>query len=368
MRTLILTCNTGQGHNSSAAAVKDYFDNNGEFCCLCDSLKFSSGIISGIIAHGHVYIYRHMPGVFDKGYTFSESHGKVFRKGSLFYKIITVGAKKLYKYITENEIDTIVCVHPFAAMLVGEMNIRYKTKIRTALVATDYTCVPATDCSDMDMYFVPHRDVIPEFTRCGIPEEKIYVSGIPIRQEFFEKRKQKNDSDFTEFPRDKKVILMCCGSMGCGPMKKLSEKILENSDGNTFVTAICGNNSRLYKKLSKKQSDNFMAVGYTDRMCDYMRACDVFLTKPGGVSTTEAAVLGTPMFFVNAVGGCEMRNFNFFKEKSCAFTAESNRDIPKAIVDLLGNSDKLETITENLNENFGEKNSAEYIYTILKNL
>ena len=40
MKVLILSCNTGGGHNSAAAAIKDYFEKNGSRCDIVNALDF----------------------------------------------------------------------------------------------------------------------------------------------------------------------------------------------------------------------------------------------------------------------------------------------------------------------------------------
>ena len=36
-----------------------------------------------------------------------------------------------------------------------------------------------------------------------------------------------------------------------------------------------------------------------------MDSADLYLTKPGGISVTEAASMRLPMVFIDAVAGCE---------------------------------------------------------------
>lgn len=362
MKTLILTCNTGEGHNSCAAAIKDVLERNGEQCDLRDSLRFSSGWLSSFIAFGHVCLYRHMPGLFNKGYNVTENRGSFFRKGSFIYKILTSGAEKLHKYIISNKIDNIICVHPFAALLVTEMRNRFHSNIPSSIVATDYTCVPGTGDSEMDQYFIPHEDLVGEFVKCGIPAENVFVSGIPVKQCFFKVNTTDNARTLLGLPTDKKILLMCCGSMGCGPMKRLSSELINLSDEGTLVIVICGNNNKLYKKLIKKQSRSFYVVGYTDKMYEYMQACDIFVTKPGGVSTTESLMLSKPMVFINAVGGCEQRNYDFFKKSNCVLTAESNDDIPELAMKLLDDPAYCDALSAKMRSYFSKSDAAEFIY------
>ena len=366
MRTLILTCNTGEGHNSTAAAICEVFIQNGEFCEMRESLQFASIRFSKIIGKGHVGIYRHYPKLFNKGYSMSEKHDSYFAEGSLLYKILTRGTKKLYDYIVENSIDNIICVHPFAALLVSKLRKEYDISISTSLVATDYTCAPSTNCSTMDRYFIPHELLKDEFEKCGIPRDKLFASGIPVKQSFFGINNKENSRMILGLPQDKKILVMCCGSMGCGPMKKVASKICELSDDNTLTIVICGSNKKLYNSLQPQQTKKFFVIGYTKQMCEYMQACDVFVTKPGGISTTEAAVLGKPMVFINAVAGCELRNKLFFEKTNCAVTVCSNDDVPNAALQLLDNIDSCNGFTDRIKKTI-RRNGAVYIYDYLEN-
>lgn len=364
MRTLILTCNTGEGHNSSAVAIREVFENNGEFCELLDSLQFVSKRFSKIIGKGHASIYRHSPKLFDKGYSMSEKHSSFFSQGTVLYKLLTRGVEKLYQYITENEIDFIVCVHPFSGILVTELRKKYDINIHTSIVATDYTCVPGTSSTRMDTYFIPHIKLTDDFVSCGIAREKIVVSGIPVKHAFYDAYDKADSRKLLGLPLEKKILVICGGSMGCGPMEEIAEKICASTDDNTLMIVICGNNKKLYSKLMHKQSEKFYVIDYTKRMCDYMRSADVFITKSGGISITEASVLNKPMIFINAVAGCELRNKQFFEKMDCAFTVKLNSDIPKIAVALLKDNALQRRFADNLKNNIS-KNAAEIIYNTL---
>ena len=364
MRTLILTCNTGEGHNSSAGAIREIFELENEFCDTRESLRFTSNRFSKIVGKGHVIIYRHTPKLFNKGYEMSENNESYFAQGSFWYKLLTRGVKKLYNYVVENQIDNIICVHPFAALLVTELRRKYDIKLTTSLVATDYTCSPGTNCTKMDKYFIPHEALKDEFEKNNIMRDKLYASGIPIKQSFFGVNDKENARKLLGLPEDKKILLMCCGSMGCGHMEKIAARIREKLDEDTMVIIVCGSNKRLYNKLISEKTDNFCVVGYTKQMNEYMQACDVFLTKPGGISTTECATLRKPMLFINAVAGCELRNKQFFDRLGCAITVADNLEIPDAAIKLLSDFEKRQSLAQNMEKEF-RQNAARYIYNEL---
>ena len=61
MRTLILSCNTGAGHNSCAKALQETFTAHGEVCDIIDALQFISERASQFISNWHTRIYLYAP-------------------------------------------------------------------------------------------------------------------------------------------------------------------------------------------------------------------------------------------------------------------------------------------------------------------
>lgn len=99
MQTLILSCNTGAGHNSCAQAVQEAYHSRGEICNITDSLQFISEKASTFISNWHTRIYRHAPRLFDAGYQRAESHEDIFCEGTPIYKLLSSGAERMYQYI-----------------------------------------------------------------------------------------------------------------------------------------------------------------------------------------------------------------------------------------------------------------------------
>ena len=62
-------------------------------------------------------------------------------------------------------------------------------------------------------------------------------------------------------------------------------------------------------------------------MALYLSACDLYLTKPGGLSTTEAAVVGLPLVALHPIPGCETKNARFFTSHQFAVSLSQIRDL-----------------------------------------
>ena len=354
MRVLILSCNTGEGHNSAARAVKESLERASVECEIDDALAFLSPKASNFICKWHVRLYKKAPAIFGIGYKAAEKTMPDKLDRSMLYEIMAKGAKKLAARIQEYGCESVVCTHPFAAMMLTKATMKYKVRVRSSFVATDYTCSPGVSESRMDYYFIPHKSLIGDFSGHNIPRESIIPTGIPVSRKFYSEKEPLESKNALNIPPHKKTILFMCGSMGCGPMKLIAKKLADIIKEDEFLVVICGSNIKLYKSLMKYHEENRVRiVGFTKNMPDYMNAAELMITKPGGLSTTEAAAKGLPMVLVDAVSGCETYNMRFWVENGMAKT-NKNSNIALTVRELLDSPDELGKMKYRVNESFSE--------------
>ncbi len=361
MKILVLSCNTGQGHNSAANAIIEHFTLKGDECVPFDALEFLSKKFSEFICSWHIRLYRYAPVIFNTGYDFSERH-PVFAKDTPVYTILSSGVKKLEKFVCAGEFDGIICTHPFASLMVTEMLDRYTHKnLKTANVSTDYTCCPGVSETKLDAYFSPHKALTQEFIDCGVDENKIYPSGIPIKKTFLTRtEKAAAKAKFNILPEQKHVLMMC-GSIGCGPMAELVDTLSRRLPKDVVLTVGCGKNEKLKARIDKLNAPNVRAIGYTNEVSLLMDSADLYLTKAGGISTTEACFKGLPMVFIDAVSGCEAHNRRFFEPLGFGFAASEDDSTTDVCMKVLFDSDKLSKTSEKMVKEFNT-DPCEMIY------
>ena len=56
----------------------------------------------------------------------------------------------------------------------------------TVFIATDYTCIPFTEETECGHLAIPSEKLVKEYTRRGIPREKLWITGIPTHPCFRE--------------------------------------------------------------------------------------------------------------------------------------------------------------------------------------
>lgn len=363
MRVLILSCNTGEGHNSCAKAIKEAFEADGHYCAIEDALAYISGFVSNVISFGHVFIYRHAPLLFKIGYRLMENHKGSYGKKSPVYKFLALGKKKLARFIERGEYDIVICTHVFAGVVLTEAKKISGRSFLSALVSTDYTCSPTAESGDLDFCIIPDESLRDEFTARGVKDEALVSGGIPIRS-MFNEYIDGNGDDAHE--NNSRHLLVMSGSMGCGPVEKFVRYASELVTDAERITVVCGTNKRMYKKLSKKYTgrDNITIRGYVTDIAALMSDADLYFTKPGGISTTEAKAMRLPMLFADSVAGCEEYNCSFFVSRGCAFTSKNIKTLAVKSAELMRDREALFQMRDSF-EKLCSRNSSEFIRDFL---
>ena len=108
-----------------------------------------------------------------------------------------------------------------------------------------------------------------------------------------------------------------------------------------------------------KDSWNIRIEGFVKDISIMMDSCDLYITKPGGLSISEARIKHLPMLLVNAVAGCEQNNLEFMLDKGAAVSAKSDEDIASLCASVVMDDAKLEAMSHAFNDS---KVAAEEIY------
>lgn len=330
MKIAILTCNTGGGHNSAGQAIREQLLARGAECDLVNALDFMPRLESNVISKGHVFAYRRTPKLYGAAYRFEEKHpprGIAAR--------CAPAAVKLYPFLMEHGYDAAVCVHVFPALMMSHIRRKHGDTIRSFFVATDYTCSPGVDLTQLDGYFIP-PGLTQEFMQAGLPRERLMETGIPVRAACYSRQGQAAARAALGLAPGMRQVVLACGSMGCGPMRSLAIRLARNLPKDTELTVLCGSNRGLQRSLSVlRRKKRVRVLGYTDQMPLWLGAADLLLSKPGGLTSTEAMATGVPLVCINAVPGCETRNRQYLVRRGLAVTANHVPGLVRLTLSLL---------------------------------
>lgn len=326
MRVLVLSCNTGEGHNAAGRAIVERVRKEGHEAELVDMMMLSGRKTSRIVGGAYVGIVNHVPGLFRLLYKAGGAISSARRKSPVYYANALM-AKKLKRFLDENPYDVIAAPHLFPAETLTYMKKKQMLKQKVVAVSTDYTCIPFWEETDCDYYIIPHEDLKQEYISKGIPEEKLLPYGIPVRLAFSEKSSRTEARELCRIRDGESVYLVMGGSMGFGKIQLFVAQLARKCTAQERIIVICGNNRKLERLLRREMrgKDHVRIIGFTDHVAQYMDACDVVYSKPGGLTSTEALVKGIPLVHTKPIPGCETKNLEFFTSRGMSVSAKSIR-------------------------------------------
>ena len=124
---------------------------------------------------------------------------------------------------------------------------------------------------------------------------------------------------------DRPIVLQLAGGFGVGPIEKIFHGILSVEQPIQLVT-IAGRNEKLKDQLSKIKPPprhKVKVMGFTKEIDELMEAADLVVSKPGGLTTSEALARGAVMVIVNPIPGQESRNSDYLLESGAAIKANN---------------------------------------------
>lgn len=336
MDALILSCGTGGGHNSAALAVKEALESRGHHADLLNPYELLGARTAARINGAYIHTVQRAPWIFGCAYL----AGEVYRRlpvQSPVYQANRAAESVMESYLRKHSYQVVLVTHVFPGMLMTRLKRRGVPVPPLILISTDYTCIPFFEEVDCDYCVTPSEKLTEEFLRHGFRREQLRPLGIPVRTAFSATESKIKARRSLHLSEDASYILLAGGSIGAGKLKGAVRlfKWEARSSPDLRLIVICGNNERLYQSLRRRCRDDerIRVLRKTDRMAEYMKAADVFVTKPGGLSSTEAAVSGTPIVHYSPIPGCESRNYRFFTENGMSLGAKTPLSLHRVLKD-----------------------------------
>lgn len=334
MKVLLLSCSTGGGHNSAANAICEKFKELNVECLMIDSIELTSKRFSKKVNQFYIDVVNNAPNLFEKAYHMAELYGKLKIKSPV-YGVNVLFAKNLKEFIEINDFDVVIATHLYPAETLTTIK-KKKPNTHFIAVATDYVSIPFWQETNPDYFIIPSKELKKEFVDKRIDPKKILPFGIPVSPKFRYNFNKVDARRQLSLPCNKKIVLIMSGSMGFGNIGEIIDRIIDKYHDSIHIVAITGNNKNYKDKLQKLYPNkNITIVGFTNDINIYMDACDVILTKPGGLTSTETAVKNIPTIFTNPIPGCENYNADFFEKHKMAFSANSSDGVMKYLPILL---------------------------------
>src|SRR4029450_13739273 len=181
-RVLILTASYGSGHNAAARSLRDAFERAGTPVTVVDHFRelvhpvFDR--LSRTLYHG---LLRRAPFLWGAGYSLGDWLASDRRRTYGGTRLVTERRASLLERLAP---DVVVTVHATPASAMSTLARQANRVPPHTTVVTDFVAHNQWIAPHVDRYCVAAAEVRHEYIARGIPEERIVVTGVPVREEF----------------------------------------------------------------------------------------------------------------------------------------------------------------------------------------
>ncbi|MCM8792383.1 MAG: hypothetical protein NC826_04530 [Candidatus Omnitrophica bacterium] len=303
---LIIYVSAGEGHRRAAEALYRYIKENSKEIdvIIFDALDFSNFLFKIFYRKGYNFLVKKLPSLWRVAYTLTRFKFLT----PIRFCVNRVATSGLKKYILRCKPDKILTTHFLPAEVLSYLKRRGLLSSFLAVVITDFVPHPFWIFKEVDRFFVASYFSRNKLILYGIDEYKISITGIPVNLNFSLDLDKKGLYKKLNLREDLFTVLIVTAGFGLGPIEKLV-KILYNQ---VQLMVVCGYNQRLFRKL-KKNYPNIKVFGFVENMEELMSVCNIIITKPGGLTISEALVKDVPMIFISPIFGQETENIRIME-------------------------------------------------------
>ncbi len=332
MRAMILSTHTGGGHDAAAQAMKEALEERGVICEVLDSVAFGGKRFSDKVSQTYIRTVVRHPSAFGTIYRI----GEAVRKSPLpspVYLVNASYARRLAAQIRAFAPDLVVCTHLFAGQSMTYLRRRGLYRGVLGMVQTDYTFTPFAEEVRPDIFFVGHPDMLEECSRIHIDEKRVCVSGIPVSLACVRR---------PYVPHTPLRLVLAGGSMGAGDLPETVRQLRNILPENARLLVVSGSNEEAEKMAREAAGEDtrIEVRGRVSPLSACMQDADVLITKSGGLTITEAMVIGVPLVIYQAIEGCETINAGLLERHGLGMYARNPGELETCLRRLMDSPDE----------------------------
>lgn len=338
----------------------EYFEKNGHECHMLDIFDYINHRLGNYVQDGYLLSTKYLPKAYGKAYGKLSKKDEPYDRRSLMSFFSRFVSGRLEKFVRDFAPDLMIGTHSYAGVCMSLLEDSAVTDCPTVGIVTDFTVHPFWESTFLDYYVIPDSLLSFEMQKKGIAAKKLLPFGIPVRSQFSVKT-DCGEARKTLGIKDIPTILIMMGSMGYGNIKTLLAE-MDMSEHNFQILCVCGSNKKIKNAVDGLEwRKNIYTYGFVDNVDIMMDAADFIITKPGGLTASEALAKGLPMIILNPIPGHEDRNLNFLVNAGAAVTVNANYSISEALNLMFGCSWRKDLMRESV-KHLGKPNAAADLY------
>ncbi len=378
MKVLILLTDTGGGHHRASLALKETIEQDKENEVMIeDALMYSSKFIHFIVTKSYMFFATKAPRLYGKVYN---SADKVSFLDKCIHGIAKFYSGKLQKLTDEFQPDCVVSCHAFCGDLVSSLKEKNRLNALTINIITDFAPHAAYIRDNVDAYIVANDDMVHQLReQYNVDGSIIYPLGIPIYEKFYEILDPIPIRENLGLSPYKKTVLVMAGSFGVTNILDIFAN-MNKYPADYQVIVVTGRNEKLFEKFQtaikngyiQDKQGNKVKITLPTKLCffvedieNYMSASDVIVTKPGGLTVSEALAKELPMAIFRSYDGQEKDNCDYLERHQLAVILKDGKECANQINNLVMDTVALTSMKNNI-RTFKKNHSSQNIYRLIK--
>lgn len=347
MRVLIATVTAGAGHLQAAAALEEAWRTMRPRDTVerVDVLDFMPKLYRKLYVEGYVKVVEHAPELWAMVFKKTDNPALARKLTKLRRSISKYRTHKFVSHLKRFDPEVVLCTHYMPLEIMGQLKDDPKLEFRPLVVSvvTDFEAHALWMEPSVDLYCVAAEETKARLVARGAEPGAVVATGIPIAAKFSATIDPDGIRKRMGLRDDLSVLLVLSGGFGMGPVAKILGE-LNKVTTPVQIVVVCGRNEELRRELAVAERRHPTHVlGFATNMHELMAVSDLVLSKPGGLTSSEALAMGRTMFVIDPIPGQEAANSDFLLEHGAAAKVNRVEDLPFRLEKLLS-SPKLATM------------------------
>ncbi len=312
MKILVIYATAGAGHRRAAEAIYQGLKSSPQFqVTLADVLDHTNRFYKILYSGTYTFFISKIPPVWGILFQILDCRS-LLPIINLFRRTFNaINARRFHHFLVKENFDYILSTHFFPNEVAAYLKRKGLIRSQIISVITDYDVHQIWLAEGIDYYCVACELTKRKLLQLGIKENYVVITGIPVDEKFIQPWNKAELRKKLGLKENIFTVLVATGSFGIGPI----EEIINLSLPLGFqVIVVCGHNKVLYDRLSRSVRVGGKIYGLVKNMDELMAVSDMMITKPGGLSITEALVTGLPLIFFSAIPGQETNNIKILSQ------------------------------------------------------
>ncbi|MDG5789519.1 glycosyltransferase [Evansella sp. AB-P1] len=302
-RMVIFTVSIGEGHHQVSRSLKEEWKARGYEAEIIDIFSFMDETKASKMKNSYFKSIHHYPKVWDWTYSITNC-------GLTSYVVrpfLSNWWNDLIQYCCQSNIDIYVATHPIATQIGILIKMKSHRPVKLFAVLTDFSTHHLSISKWVDATFVAEKRELVKLKK-RYSNVVFYSFGIPLRK-LWDKRVNKSIlRKKLKLPLDKTIVVISGGGEGVISKEKI-KIILENDEVSSHVNWFLGKKvSDLPEPVQLQNGSTIQYFPFCDNYHEYVKAADLFISKPGGVSMAEAIKWHIPTGLLSPLPGQERIN------------------------------------------------------------